>query len=154
MTSFEHDLLSPLITDIREGVRPFNEQGVGLCKGTERCEAYLGMSAPDLPPGEYILQAELRVPKTGAKGTWKVTVDYDCTYEKTSDNGTTSSSKTSSRDYEVVYAGENRGYRLVPLRKFESPHKGSSEKCNWKITAPHPDGDTVWEGSWFAPAEE
>ncbi|TNE84533.1 MAG: hypothetical protein EP330_29025 [Deltaproteobacteria bacterium] len=113
------------------------------------------MDGGELAPGDYILQAELRVPKTGDKGTWKVKVDYECTYEKKSESGSSTSTKTSSREYDVVYAGESRGYRLVPLRKIKSPHDGgSSETCTWKITAPHPDGDKVYEGGWTAPASE
>lgn len=153
MTEFEADLLSPLIADIREGVRPFHPEGIGLCKGTDACDEFLGMDGGELPPGDYILQAELRVPKTGEKGMWTVKVDYDCTYEKTSESGSSTSNKTSSRTYDVVYAGESRGYRLVPLRKIASPHEGSSETCTWKITAPHPDGDKVYEGGWTAPAD-
>lgn len=154
MTAFENDLLSPLVTDVREGVRPFHPEGVGLCQGKESCDSYIGMSSDGLAPGDYILQAELRVPKTGDKGTWTVTVAYDCTYKKVTESGESSSTKTSSRDYDVVYAGESRGYRLVPLRKIKSPHEGSSEDCSWKITAPHPDGDKIYEGSWSAPAAD
>lgn len=153
MTAFENDLLSPLLTDVREGVRPFHPEGIGLCSGKEACDGYIGMSADNLEPGDYILQAELRVPKTGDKGTWKVRVDYECTYVRATESGEDTSTKTSSREYDVVYAGESRGYRLVPLRKIKSPHERSSESCNWSITAPHPDGDKVYEGSWFAPAE-
>jgi hypothetical protein len=154
MTDFERDLLSPLLTDVREGVRPFHDEGIGLCQGKDKCDSYIGMSGGELAPGDYILQAELRVPRTGDKGTWKVRVDYDCDYVRTTDNGEDTSSKTSSREYDVVYAGDTRGYRLVPLRKITSPHERSSETCKWTITAPHPDGDKVYEGSWTAPADQ
>lgn len=152
MSDFEAGLLNPILEDIRAGVRPFHDEGIGLCKGKESCDGYLGMTADLAEPGDYILQAELRVPRTGERGTWKVRVDFECTYVRTTEAGENSSTQNSTREYEVAYAGEKRGYRLVPLRKIKSPHDRSSESCSWKIIAPHPDGDKVYEGSWTAPA--
>ena len=50
----ERTLLKPYLDDIREGIRPFNEKGIGICKGLDRtCPEFLGTEVGDLPEGEY-----------------------------------------------------------------------------------------------------
>ncbi|MCB9673685.1 MAG: hypothetical protein H6737_01135 [Alphaproteobacteria bacterium] len=156
LTSYEGQLLGPLLEDVRAGVRPWGPEGIGICKAQGReCAEYLGTSASSpLGEGEYMLRAELAVPKTGEKGTWKVKFDLDCTLKKKTDNGESTTTSTQSKEYDVIYAGEDRGYRLQPLWTIKSPNKYGEQDCKYKITGPHPDGDKVYEGSWLVPAEE
>jgi len=151
LTTFESDLISPILEDIRGGVRPFDDQGIGICKGKRDCDQYLGTDVGELPPGDYILKAELRVPKTGAAHQWKVEVATSCETTRKTGNGTSSSTSNQSREYDVRYAGEDRGYRLMPLRTIQSPSPGGARKCTYTITAPDPDGDKVYKGSWSTP---
>ncbi len=151
LSGFEDELFKPLLADVRSGVRPFTDQGIGICKGERACDEWVGTDVGELPPGKYIVKAELRVPDVGEPGTWKVTFDTECTTTKTTSNGESSSTSNSSRGYDVRYAGADRGYRLMPLRTIESPSKGGKRACTWKITAPHPDGDKVYTGSWSTP---
>ena len=58
-----------------------------------------------------------------------------------------------SRPQLVVYAGEERGYRLR-LRNLTSPRDDARQECTWTLTSPHPDGDKVYEGSWVIPQAE
>lgn len=153
MSEFEGGLLSPVLEDIREGVRPFTEQGIGICKGTKNCDEFLGSDVGELPEGEYMVMADLRVPKIGEPGTWTIVFDTECETIRKSESGETKSSSSSSRSYDVRYAGESRGYRLMPLRTIESPAVGA-RICTYKITAPHPDGDKVFTGSWSTPDKE
>lgn len=153
MTEFENSLLSPVLEDIREGVRPFTDQGIGICKGTKNCDEFLGSDVGELPEGDYMVMADLRVPKIGEPGTWTIVFDTECETTRTTESGSTSSTSSSSRSYDVRYAGESRGYRLMPLRTIESPAVGA-RKCTYKITAPHPDGDKVYTGSWSTPDKE
>lgn len=52
---------------------------------------------------------------------------------------------TSPKSYDVSY--NPNGYRLVPLRSFSSPNKGGARECTYRIVAPQPDGDKVYEGT-------
>lgn len=155
VTGFEETLLKPLMDDIQAGVRPFTEQGIGICRGERTCDEYLGTDVGELPPGKYIVMAELRVPNVGETGTWKVDFQTDCAITRTSTNGEPTTSNTdSSREYDVRYAGTERGYRLMPLRTITSPSNGGSRECTYSITSPHPDGDKQYSGSWSTPQGE
>lgn len=152
LTAFEQSLVNPKLEDLRQGVRPRGEKGIGLCKGLDKaCPDFLGTSADVLPDGEYMLRAELDVPDIGEKGTWKVALDVDCSVTKATANGSNTSNSTNHRDYDVIYTGAERGYTLAPLWKIESPNKYGAQDCKYKITAPHPDGDKVYTGSWKVP---
>lgn len=153
LSDFEKSLVEPMLKDIRDGVRPFGENAVTLCKGTSRdCEESLGTSPGELAPGKYIVKAELRVPKTSQDAdTWQVKFSTDCTI--TSVDGKSTSQRSYDKSYNVRYAGEERGYNLVPLRIIESPRNGGSEVCEWKIEDLHGDGDRVIaSGTWTVPA--
>ncbi len=152
LTAYEQDLVDPLIKDVRLGVRPFNEEGIGICKGVQNCDKYLGMVVEDLPPGKYMIRAELEVPDVGEKGTWKVDFATNCVTIKETANGESRSDNEYNRSYDVVHNRADRGYRLQPLRTIESPSKYGRRECTWKLVAPHPDGDKVYEGSWSVPA--
>ncbi|MBN2799419.1 MAG: hypothetical protein JXX28_09755 [Deltaproteobacteria bacterium] len=155
LTPFEKSLVQPMLDDIREGVRPWEEGGVGICEGQGKtCDRFLGMEAGELPEGKYMVRADVRVPKVGEVGTWKLKLDTECVTTKKTANGETTSTSNNSREYDVRYAGEDRGYRLSPLYTIDSPSKGGARACTWKLTAPHPDGDKVFQGSWSTPAAE
>lgn len=146
LTAFEKQHVGPLLDDLRAGVRPLDDKGVGLCKGKDSCDTYLGLEAKDLPKGDYILQAILAVPKSGED--WSVELKTDCVTTK----GDSESTKSNSKSYDVKYGGPD-GYKLVPLRRISSPGKYGDQACTWTLTAPHPDGDKVIEGSWSIPGE-
>lgn len=150
LTDFEEDMISPHLEDIRGGVRPFDDEGIGICRGERKCDEYLGREVGELPPGDYIVKAELRVPKVGEE--WTVEFQTECETVRKTESGETRSTSENSRTYDVRYAGEQRGYRLMPLRTIESPSRGGSRECSWKLIAPHPDGDKVYEGSWSTPS--
>ena len=142
LSAYETQILGPVLQDLREGVRPYDAKSVGICKGKDKCNSFVGTDAKDLPAGDYILQAVLAVPVSGEG--WTVDVATSCTTEKDGNTSTNENSKT----HEVKYPGPDRGYNLVPLRRIQSPGKHGKQSCTYKITAPHPDGDKVYEGSW------
>lgn len=148
MSPFEHQLLDELMTDVRAGIRPWDDQGIGVCAGKKECTTFLGANAGELPKGDYLVKAELRVPAIGEKGTWKVDFHTECSIEHP---GSPPEIRTYDRGYDVWYAGPERGYRLIPLRTFESPSKGGAQRCTFQLTAHHPDGDRLYEGSWSTP---
>jgi hypothetical protein len=152
MTAFEQSLVGPVIDDVRGGIRAWNDQSVGICKGSGReCEEFVGRDAPNLLPGEYMVRAELRVPKLGEKGTWKVRFDTECTTTKKTASGESSTTNQTSKEYEVQWAGEEHGSRLSPLHRIKSPHPSGAQSCTWKVTGLHPDQPTEFTGSWSVP---
>jgi hypothetical protein len=152
LTSFEQGLVGPLLSDVREGVQPYNEQSIGICKGQGRdCAEFLGTSGEELPPGEYMVRAELKVPRVGDKGTWRVKFTAECTTTRKTERGETTSTNTTSKEYDVQYAGTERGSRLSPLYTIRSPDPSGEKHCNYKLTSLHPDHPTEWTGSWSVP---
>ena len=137
-----------MLADIRAGVRPWNDQSIGVCAGKKDCDTFLGPSPGELPRGHYQVRAELLVPAAGPKGTWKVRFETECVTEK---KGGEPVRSTYDRTYEVQYVGPDRGSRLSPLRTITSPSEGGPQRCTWKLTAPHADQVNTWEGSWSTP---
>lgn len=153
MSAFERQLLDPMLADVRAGIRPFSEQSVGVCRGqAKECEEWLGTDVAELPPGKYMLRAELRVPKAG--DSWKVRLDTSCETTKKTKSGETKNTQTNSKEYEVKYLGEERGYRLSPLFTIDSPSTSGARACTWKLVLQHPDGDKTVEGKWAVPDAE
>jgi hypothetical protein len=76
LTALERKLLGDRLRDHRAGVRLTGEQGFGVCTGSNSCERWVGANLKDpLPPGSYVVHAELAVPPDGA---WTVTVQTTC----------------------------------------------------------------------------
>ena len=148
LTPFEQELVCPLLRDVRRGVAPFGEEAIGICEGEMTCDRFLGRDVGELPEGSYILKAELAVPNAGPPGMWTLTLDWVCNPPPgVGEDGPGSQGRT----FELRYAGSTRGYRLMPLLAFQSPRSAGPQSCTWTLTAPHPDGDTVFEGSWSVP---
>lgn len=154
VTPFERSILAPMLEDLRQGVRPVDGQAFGLCTTStgKDCTEFLGATPGELPAGKYLVKAELAVPRAGDKGTWKATFEVKCTATAASGNTTSTNTNTYSHTYDVNYAAQERGYRLMPLYGVESPSKGGARSCIFTLTAPHPDGDKVYTGSWRVPA--
>jgi len=158
LTEFESEVLGDLLANVKEGVRPYTETSLGICpkhsdeSKKRECEVAPERSPGELAPGEYILYSEWTVPNVGEKGTWKLKLETECVTRHVSKDGQeTTSNRSSTKDYEVVYAGRERGYRLSPLRRITSPNSYGRVECTYKITNPHGDGDKVYEGSWIVP---
>ncbi|MBW1876756.1 MAG: hypothetical protein JRI25_00390 [Deltaproteobacteria bacterium] len=151
LSVFEADIVAPILEDVRGGVRAFDGEGIGICRGKRTCDEYLGNDVGELPPGDYVVKAELRVPNTGEGHAWSIDFATECETVRTTERGESRSSSQNSRNYEVRYAGEQRGYRLLPLQTITSPSNGGARNCKYTITAAHPDGDKVYTGSWATP---
>lgn len=152
MTAFERSILDPLLEDVRQGIRPWDGEAVGICKSEgKECEGFLGTDVGELPAGRYILRAELKVPKYGEAGTWKVRLDTSCETTKKTKTGESKNTSNNSKEYDVRNLGDERGYRLSPLFTIESPSKGGARVCTWKLVMMHPDREKVIEGKWMTP---
>jgi hypothetical protein len=145
-SEFEDLLVAATLDDVRAGVRPWGDDALGVCVGKKECKEFLGTDAGQLAAGDHLVKAELRVPAVGEKGTWKVRFETECTSE-----GAEPVVSRYAREYDVTYAGPDRGFRLMPLRMIESPSKDGAQSCRWTLTAPHPQGDASWSGSWSVP---
>ena len=63
----EARVLGDRLIEVRNGVLVVGDDGFGICRGTTRCEAFVGRGVRDpLPPGDYLIAARLHVPKDGA----------------------------------------------------------------------------------------
>ncbi len=156
LSPFEKGLLTSYVEDVKAGVRPYDEQGFGICKGKGReCPEFLGAKVGDLPEGEYMIQARLKVPQLGDKETWKVVFATSCETIKVGADGQETRKKNDhSKEYATVYPGPDHPYRLAPLHVIKSPAKGGRQECTYTLTAKRPDGDKVFEGSYAVPAAE
>ena len=155
LNDFEHGLLEPLLSEMRQGVRPFGDDAIGICKGRKECEEFLGSEGKDLPAGEYMVRAELRVPDVGELGTWVVSFESKCTtFRQLADGSEEEKDRDYAREYKVRYTGEQRGYRLQPLRTIDSPGKTGRQECTYALKVPNADGEQVFEGSWSVPGPE
>jgi hypothetical protein len=154
LSAFEKSLIEPALADLRSGVRPWDESSVSICpKGAPReCPEALGLNPGELPPGDYIVHSAFRVPQSGED--WKVKYSQECVTTRTSSNGSSTSTNDYSKEYNVTYIGEEKPSTLSPLMKITSPNSGGSKACTFTITAAHPDGDQVIEGSWSVPADD
>ena len=140
-SDFERSLVEPVLASVRAGVRPWDAEGVGVCRGTRTCEAFLGADAGELAKGEYLVRASLRVPPVG---DWTVTFESVCTPEG-------GEPVTWNRTYDVVATGTEHPFRIGALRRITSPAEGGAQSCTYTLTAPHPDGDKVYRGGWSTP---
>jgi hypothetical protein len=156
LTAFEAQVMGAALDDVRLGIRPWDDKSVGICKGQDRnCDEYLGTSVDVLPEGEYMLRAEMRVPKVGDKGVWRLHLKTECTTTRTGPNGTSSSTNANERDYdEMVYAGEEHGSRISPMYRITSPNSSGAQECTWTLTSNDADHPATWSGKWSVPAKE
>ena len=158
LTVYEAEVLKDLIADVRAGVRPYNDTGLGICPKhsdpakKRECEETPVRSPGELGPGEYILYSEWAVPDVGGKGKFQLNAVIECVTTHTGKDGST---QTSTRNYqkeaEPVYAGRERGWRFSPLYQITSPNPSGPMECTYNITSPHGNGDKVYDGSWTVP---
>jgi len=146
----ERTLILPLLEDLRAGIRPFGEDSVGVCRGAHSCDEFLGTDVGVLPPGDYVIMAELAVPRVGGSGAWTATFETQCTLQRP---GAEPEVVDYNRTYALRHAGADRGFRILPLRTIASPAGKLAADCTWKLTAPHPGTDAVFSGSWQTPAK-
>ena len=141
ITETEQKVLDATLVQVRAGIRPWNSpDAIGICRGRKDCDKFLGADAGKLTRGSFFVRADLLVPP-GPPGTWAVHFSTECT----SPDGEV---RTFDRDYDVVYNGPDRPTRLQPLRDFSVPAEDGPQKCTWKLVAPDPTGDRVFNGSW------
>ena len=158
LTAFEHELLGPILEDVRKGVRAFDDQSVGICprgENARNCEEMLGTDPGELPEGEYMLYGSFTAPQIGERGTWKVKVETECTTVRVGSDGSESSNTSNwEREFDILYTGTERGYTLSPIRRIMSPNKGGAQSCTFNIHSLHPDHPQSISGAWKVPAEE
>ena len=145
---WEAAVLTPVLEELRDGITLWDDEGRGICKGNRDCDEFLGADATDLPEGQYLVQAVLKVPSQG--GPWKVKFDVAC--NTTIQNGRDTTQKH-DREFEVKHTGSHRGYPLRPLWKIRSPHPQGARSCTYSLTGVRSDGQVLdsWKGSYNTP---
>jgi hypothetical protein len=144
---WEAQILGPTLEELREGVHPLGEQGFGVCRGKTECEEFLGQAPGDLAPGEYFLRTELKVPRAGS--AWKAEFNIECRTV-----GKETPPQVHKRSYDLKYMGPERGQRIQPLWRIQSPHPNGVRTCSYSLTPIRPDGvaGKAWEGTYTTPA--
>ena len=153
LTATEMDLISASLEDIRAGIRGFDDQSIGICKGSgKNCEQFLGQDAADLPEGNYVLYAKLLAPKIKKGKGWQVDYSKECKTIKKNKNGESVTNNTYSKEYHI---GSNpKGWRLAPLATIKSPGKYGRQECSWKLTFHNVNGTEEITGSWSVPEQQ
>jgi len=152
LSAAEQELLSNSIEDLRAGIRGFDQQSIGVCRGSgKNCETFLGKEALDLPEGTYILYAKLTAPKIKKGKGWKVDYKKECTITKKTKNGESVTNNTYSKEYDGIVFSK-KGFRLAPLATIKSPGKYGQQECQWKLTFHNVNGTEEISGKWSVPA--
>ena len=151
-SAYEAGLLEPLLADLRAGVRPWDEQSIGLCRGKRTCDDFLGAHPGILPPGDYVLRAVLAVPQLGAPGDWTAALDTTCTITGVDASGVRRTRTIRDhQDHLVRYAGPNEGFHLEPLLRLTSPSP-AEQACTWTLALIGPETRAEVSGDWAIPA--
>jgi hypothetical protein len=135
------------IEDPGTGIRPISPDALGLCRlespdaSKKDCSDFVGRDVDDLPPGDYVLLARLDVPRDSKK--WPVRFTTWCTRI-----GSEKERKERTSEGTVSAGSKELGYRFWAL-SFNVPETaGWASDCTWKLSAPHPEGDNEFVGSW------
>jgi len=151
-SEFEREVLAEIIDDVRLGIRAFGDDSVGVCRGTHGCDSFLGLHAGELPAGEYVLQAVVRVPNAGAPGSWTLRLTTECENTTWSADGSkVTVTDVDERGLTAQYAGMSRGFPLRPLAVIHSPLTDATSRCTWTLASTHPGTPSSWSGSWEVP---
>ena len=138
LSDWELSLLQEPLEDIRAGIRPFGEESFGICRGVQKCEEFIGKDPGVLNDGDHMVYAELRVPKLGEQ--WQADFSLNC--ETAREDGT-SQPYEYNRSYSVSHSGPNRGYRLAPMARIQSPNTTGKRECSYSLTPVRPDGERL-----------
>ena len=155
LSDAEYELLEPYLTDIRAGLREYQPNSIGICKGKSKdCEEFVGLDAGTLPEGTFSIRGEFQAPKLKKGAGWTARVEVNCTITKKTKNSESSTDKTYSKSWDdITHVSESRGhgYRLSPIYTITSPSVRGTEECQYTITAENLDGPTEWKGSYKVP---
>lgn len=153
----EAALLDGYLVDLRKGIREWNSESIGVCKGKSRnCEEYLGKEVKLMDEGTYSVRAEFQAPELQPEGGWKVEFSIECEITRKKGDSETKTNKTYSKTYDgIAHRPEGgNGYRLSPLYSMKSPSSRGEENCTWRIEGNNLEEPMVWEGSYYIPAKE
>ena len=151
----ELELLAPFLTDLREGIREFSPDSIGICKGQKKdCTEFVGLDVGELAEGKYIIRGDFQAPKLAPAEGWKVKFSVDCEITRNTGNTTSTTTKNYSKEYKISHVTRTEyGYRLSPLYNIESPSSRGQHQCTWSLTGQNLSEPVVWKGSYTIPAK-
>ena len=155
VTPEELDLLNPFLSDLREGIREFSPNSIGICKGQGKdCPEFVGLDAGELAEGKYMIRGDFQAPKLAPEEGWKVKFSVDCEITKKTGDTTSTTTKNYSKEYKISHVTRTEyGYRLSPLYNIESPSSRGKHICTWSLTGQNLSEPVVWKGSYTIPAK-
>ena len=155
VTPEELELLTPFLSDLREGIREFSPNSIGICKGQGKdCPEFVGLDAGELAEGKYMIRGDFQAPKLAPEDGWKVKFSVDCEITKKTGDTTSTTTKNYSKEYKISHVTRTEyGYRLSPLYNIESPSSRGEHTCTWSLTGQNLSEPVVWKGSYTIPAK-
>ena len=98
----ELELLEPFLTDLREGIREFSPNSIGICKGQGKdCTEFVGLDAGELAEGKYMIRGDFQAPKLAPDEGWKVKFSVDCEITKKTGDTTSTTTKNYSKKINI-----------------------------------------------------
>jgi hypothetical protein len=145
LTPIEQKILGDRLRDLSVGVRTYGPQGFGLCAGANTCERWLGGGSTEpLPPGSYVVHAEVQVP---ADGTWVASTRVVCRAVDRNDDGTYTVLLERQRDIPVRPSTDGGPVVLDAIERLISPFPLGDAACDITlhggIASRHPERFTV-----------
>ena len=146
---WQEKILAPTLKELTDGVQLHGEEGIGICEGTRECDKFLGLEVQELAEGTYFIHSMLDVPAVG--DPWTVSFKMNCV--TTNKEGVESNRPDYEKTYTVRHAGKEKGFRLSPIWKIQSPHPSGARDCKFSLTPIRPDGVAAppWSGTYKTP---
>ena len=154
VTPEELELLAPFLTDLREGIREFAPNSVGICKGQGKdCTEFVGLDAGELAEGKYMIRGDFQAPKLAPEEGWKVKFSVDCEITKKTGDTTSTTTKNYAKEYKISHVNRTSTGIDSPLYNIESPSSRGEHQCTWSLTGQNLNEPVVWQGSYTIPAK-
>lgn len=151
LTAAEYAAFEDALLDIRAGIRPWSDDSVGVCVGANGCVESLGPNPGVLPPGSYVVSADLRAPK--AKGEfWRFVFRQRCAATHPTDPDAERELIDIEQEHPVAWVSETRPASFGALATITSPHPDKHLDCAWHLELHNPLKVELIEGTYEVPA--
>jgi len=152
LTDAEANLLWPSLSELRQGVRPFSDQSVGICRCNgpcgKTCDEFIGLDVENPPPGRYQVRAALHTPRHMPDTMKTVDFAHTCTKLRKRKHGEQKTESSGSKPIRIRRGKKAHGFRISRSLEFVSPSKLDELKCDWSYTIHNLDGDKTIKGSY------
>jgi hypothetical protein len=150
LSDAEWEIFAPELRDLRQGVRAWSEDSVGLCTGVSGCSSFVGLDAGVLPAGEYVVTAALRVPRLGDTNHWRGIFRRQCAFLMP-DSKTVQRMEPLLSEHGFQFITDDKPFVLPELARATSPHPEFHVSCAWELEFHNPLAIDTISGSYEIP---